>query len=75
MARQGGMIQPNAMVYGLGENIGKITVWADSVEISVFTDPHDEETTVTIDPDLAPLFRMVANRLDEISGKRQRRVS
>lgn len=30
--------------------------------------------TVTIDPENAPLFRMIANRLDEIAGKRKRRA-
>ena len=30
-----------------------------------------EDDTILIDPDMAPLFRMIANRLDEIS-KRQK---
>jgi hypothetical protein len=66
-------IEPNLKRYGLGEDIGWFDVREDRITLSVMEDgPLDSSICRVIDPDLAPLFRMIANRLDEISGKRQR---
>lgn len=72
MARNGGRIEPTVKIFGLGTDVGKISVWDDKVEISlVVREPEEEETTVTLDPESAPLFRMIANRLDEISKRKE----
>lgn len=78
MGRQGGMIEPKAQVFDLGvgevgRNIyAEVVVKVDSVHLLV-----EEEGKGAIEcslcPDMAPLFRMMANRLDEIAGKRERR--
>ena len=68
-------VEPNLKRYGLGEGIGWFDVRYDKITLSVMEDdPLDPSICRVIDPDLAPLFRMIANRLDEISGKRQRRA-
>lgn len=64
-------IQPNCSVYGLGFAVLKI--WDDRAAVKIWCNDCDQEETYTIDPEQAPLFRMLANRLDEISGKRKRR--
>lgn len=76
MARQGGKIEPNVQIFGLGW--GSFHIYRDSVDIEVepsnVSDPGpDDAVWHTLDPDTAPLFRMIANRLDEIAGKRKRR--
>lgn len=73
MARQGGMIQPSSQSFGLGEGIGCFVVYKDSVFLECGFDDDGNVSTHKIDPELAPLFRMIANRLDEISGKRKPR--
>lgn len=76
MARQGGKIEPNVQVFGLGW--GSFHVYRDQVDLecqTVHSDKPDPDDCIfhTINPEDAPLFRMIANRLDEIAGKRQRR--
>lgn len=74
MARQGGMVGPRVQVFDLPgwvkpsgeEECGELTVSAEEVMIVLGS------TEFVIDPNSAPLFRMIANRLDEISGKRSR---
>lgn len=76
MARKGGRIEPNMQRFGLGVEVGWFEVTPEEVRI-VMWDMYSHEGCmydgVAIDPDLAPLFRMVANRLDEIAGVRDRR--
>lgn len=88
MARQGSKIEPNLELkrYGLGD--GWIVVTGKGVSITLAVDPgsdynrsiplengHENDlfSTIMLDPESAPLFRMVANRLDELAGKRVRR--
>ena len=68
MPRQGGFIEPEGVVFKLGthQRGGTITVWPDQV---VFHLPSPGN--VIIDPKLAPLFRMIANRLEEIAKKQE----
>lgn len=85
MARKGGHIEPNLDLkrYGLGD--GWVTVTPGGVSITVhpggrvvpLADGHrdymtDDTRTMMLDPEQAPLFRMIANRLDELAGKRNR---
>jgi len=86
MARQGGKIEPNLELKRYGLEDGFITITPDGVSISLDVDEkghcpgrthqllhgHDDCycPTMMINPEFAPLFRMVANRLDEIAGKR-----
>ena len=75
MARQGGMIKPTSQSFGLG--FGCFIVYENMVELEVSREnPPEPKDLVThnIDPELAPLFRMIANRLDELAGKRPKRV-
>lgn len=73
MARQGGMILPSSQTFGLGEGIGCFVVTPEKIWLEVGLDPDGDSAQYPIDSDLAPLFRMIANRLDEIAGKRARR--
>jgi hypothetical protein len=74
MARQGGMVEPSSQTFGLGEGIGCFHVFPDEVHLCCGHDDDGHQKSFPLDPALAPLFRMVANRLDEISGKRKRRT-
>ena len=65
-------IEPNAQIYGLGDDVGSIHVTPEHVYLEVGIPRWDESIILTLDPETAPLFRMIANRLDEISGKRKR---
>ena len=65
-------IEPTATVYGLGEDIGKIEVFRGKrVTLNILCRECGEDRFIDLDPADAPLFRLVANRLDEISGKRE----
>lgn len=76
MARQGGRIEPNMQRFGLGETVGWFEVTPEEIRL-VSWDAFKREggmyDGVVIEPNSAPLFRMIANRLDEIAGIRQRR--
>lgn len=71
MARQGGMIEPAILTYELGPCI-TVVVQKGRIDLQLTEDGTVVHGT-RIDPELAPLFRMIANRLDEIAGKRERR--
>ena len=88
MARQGSKIEPNLELkrYGLGD--GWIIVTGNGVSLTLAVDPgsdynrsiplasgHEDGlfATIMLDPESAPLFRMIANRLDEMAGKRVRK--
>ena len=71
---------------GTGCGIGRVTVTPDGVSIAVVgrnpddrpvPDGHDymcdPEEVLVLDPSLAPIFRMVALRLDDLAGKLKRR--
>lgn len=80
-----GKIEPNLEMKKFGLGDGWITVTPEGVSITVNFEKrefpllhgHDDfevqNETMMLDPELAPLFRMVANRLDELSGKRKAR--
>lgn len=73
MARQGGMVLPSSQTFGLGEDIGCFVVMRDEIYLEVGIDHDGHPVQYPINPNLAPMFRMIANRLDEITGKRARR--
>jgi len=67
-------VYPNTIIYkyGLGEDVGWVEIQNGVVKLFVdFGDAFEEGRVISTD--LAPLFRMIANRLDEASGKRGRR--
>lgn len=80
MGRQGGMIRPSERVYevaggapeGEAEVYLSLTVSGSSVQVWMETpDLAAPPLGFVLDPEMAPLFRMVANRLDELAGKRR----
>ena len=64
-------IKPNCTVYGLG--FAALDITDDEIVVRFLCDCCGEEHSFPINPESAPLYRMLANRLDEISGKRPRR--
>jgi hypothetical protein len=80
-----GKIEPNLELKRFGLEDGWITVTPDGISITAWPrnnrpalpfghdDTEDPSYTFMLDPESAPLFRMVANRLDEMAGKRKRR--
>lgn len=66
MSRDRSQVYPNMKRYGLGEGIGCFEVCDDEIRLCLdLGDPYDRG--IVIDPRLAPLFRLIAYRLDEIS--------
>ena len=82
MARNGGRIEPNLKLERYGLEDGWITVTGEGVSITAFiedrtyplllghADEAFEDSTFMVAPEFAPLFRMVANRLDEIARRK-----
>jgi hypothetical protein len=75
MARQGGLVAPVSATFQVktlqeGGPSAWIDVGPDGVTIRLRAGTLDP-VEVSIDPEAAPLFRMVSNRLDEQAGKRQ----
>jgi hypothetical protein len=78
MARHGSKIEPNLELRRYGIDDGWVIVTPDGVSITIsqgerkhkladgHSDPYCEEMTIMLNPEYAPLFRMIANRLDEI---------
>lgn len=62
MARQGGMIEPSSMIFELGW--GSLHIKKSSVAFEVAGVQNE------IDPEMAPLFRMIANRLDDTTRQK-----
>lgn len=74
--RHGGRVEPNLELKRFGLGGGWLTVTPEALSISVLPDQDarglpnghgdDYATTLMLDPDLAPLFRMIAKRLDAL---------
>jgi hypothetical protein len=62
MAKRNENTVPNMERYGLGYDVGWIEVYGDKVELIT-----DGDTPLLLTPDLAPVLRMVAYRLDQIA--------
>ena len=63
-------VEPSSVTYGLGMDVGYFVVRSDAVKLMVFDEGSREEIEFDISPDLGPMFRSIAYRLDQIDKQR-----
>jgi hypothetical protein len=65
-------VEPSVINYGLGRGVGCFSVVpGESVTMNIWCSDCGDERNITIDPDLAPILRSIAFRLDEIAKRKR----